>query len=106
MNADDRYLFDLTGYLVLKDVLTAEEVAATQRRHRPPPRPYERDRPPAVRRLEDDARHLAAQRPRRYARLGSALVRAVSQAAWYTLVSNPISKKSWAGGIASTTGRG
>ena len=28
MNADDKYLFDLTGYLVLKDVLTAEEVAA------------------------------------------------------------------------------
>ena len=27
MNADDRYLFDLTGYLVLKDVLTSEEVA-------------------------------------------------------------------------------
>ncbi|MYF92208.1 MAG: phytanoyl-CoA dioxygenase family protein, partial [Gemmatimonadetes bacterium] len=28
MNEDDKYLFDLTGYLVLKDVLTAEEVAA------------------------------------------------------------------------------
>ena len=28
MNADDKYLFDLTGYLVLKDVLTAEETAA------------------------------------------------------------------------------
>ena len=28
MNTDDKYLFDLTGYLVLKDVLTAEEVAA------------------------------------------------------------------------------
>ena len=27
MNADDKYLFDLTGYLVLKDVLTTEEVA-------------------------------------------------------------------------------
>ncbi|MCY3665966.1 MAG: phytanoyl-CoA dioxygenase family protein [Gemmatimonadetes bacterium] len=27
MNTDDKYLFDLTGYLVLKDVLTAEEVA-------------------------------------------------------------------------------
>ena len=27
MNADDKYIFDLTGYLVLKDVLTAEEVA-------------------------------------------------------------------------------
>ncbi len=27
MNEDDKYLFDLTGYLVLKDVLTAEEVA-------------------------------------------------------------------------------
>ena len=27
MNADDKYLFDLTGYLVLRDVLTAEEVA-------------------------------------------------------------------------------
>ena len=43
MNEDDKYLFDLTGYLVLRDVLTAEEVAALKRRHRPPPRPYERD---------------------------------------------------------------
>ena len=74
MNADDKYLFDLTGYLVLKDVLTTEEVAATQRRHRPPPRPYERDRPPAVRRLKDDARHLAAQGLRRHVGLGSALL--------------------------------
>ena len=41
MNADDKYLFDLTGYLVLKDVLTAEEVAALNGRYRPPPRPYE-----------------------------------------------------------------
>ena len=27
MNTEDKYLFDLTGYLVLKDVLTPEEVA-------------------------------------------------------------------------------
>ena len=26
MTEDERYLFDLTGYLVIKDVLTPEEV--------------------------------------------------------------------------------
>ena len=28
MDADDKYFFDLTGYLVLREVLTAAEVAA------------------------------------------------------------------------------
>ena len=33
MDADDKYFFDLTGYLVLREVLTAAEVAAIERGH-------------------------------------------------------------------------
>ena len=33
MDADDKYFFDLTGYLVLREVLTAAEVAAIEREH-------------------------------------------------------------------------
>ena len=74
MNTDDRYLFDLTGYLVLKDVLTAEEVAQLNAgidRHRD--LMSEIDRP-----LSGDSKTmqgtLAAQGLRRHVGLGSALV--------------------------------
>ena len=30
MNADERYLFDLMGYVIIPDVLTAEEVKTMQ----------------------------------------------------------------------------
>ena len=35
MNEDQKYLFDLTGYLIVENALTAEEVAQCQRCHRP-----------------------------------------------------------------------
>lgn len=31
MNEDEKYLFDLTGYLVLRDVLSAEELNEHER---------------------------------------------------------------------------
>ena len=37
MNQEELYLFDLTGYLVVEDVLTQEEVATAQPGHRPEP---------------------------------------------------------------------
>ena len=107
MKTDDKYLFDLTGYLVLKDVLTSEEVAQLNAgidRHRDL---MSEIGPPAVRRLKGRWQgHLAAQRPRRYARLESVPIASRSASCWYTLASSPISKKSWAGGYRLDHGPG
>ena len=79
MNADEKYLFDLNGYLVIKNVLTPEEVAIANEaidRHSEQGRVRPRDQA-----LDGGSSELKGEQGRgelgRHAQLGRAVVQSV-----------------------------